>query len=48
MKYKSLAILFLSTSISLVSMAQTSQTAVVEDFKTTPTTQQEKKFPQVS
>jgi len=48
MKYKSLAILFLSTSISLVSMAQTSQTAVVEDFKTTPTTQPEHKFPQVN
>jgi len=29
-------------------MAQTNQTAVVEDFKTTPTTQQEHKFPQVN
>jgi enterochelin esterase-like enzyme len=46
MKYKSLAVLLLSASTSLVCMAQT--TAVVEDFKTTPTTQQEKKYPQVN
>src|SRR5665647_253370 len=46
MKYKPLAILLLSASTSLICMAQT--TAVVEDFKTTPTTQQEKKFPQVN
>jgi enterochelin esterase family protein len=48
MKYKSLAILFLSASTGLVSLAQTNQTNVKEDFKTTPTTQQEKKFPQVN
>jgi hypothetical protein len=29
-------------------MAQTNQTAIAEDFKTTPTTQQEHKFPQVN
>ncbi|HJV76741.1 MAG TPA: alpha/beta hydrolase-fold protein, partial [Paludibacter sp.] len=46
MKYKSLAVLLLSASTSLICMAQT--IAVVEDFKTTPTTQQEKKFPQVN
>jgi len=46
MKYKSLAVLLLSASTSFVCMAQT--TAVVEDFKTTPTTQQEKKYPQVN
>jgi enterochelin esterase-like enzyme len=48
MKYKSLAILLLSASTGLVSLAQTNQTTVAEDFKTTPTTQQEKKFPQVN
>src|ERR1035437_2603232 len=48
MKYKSLAILLLSSCTSIISMAQTNQTAVVEDFKTTPTTQQEHKFPQVN
>jgi len=48
MKYKSLAILLLSASTGLVSLAQTNQTTVTEDFKTTPTTQQEKKFPQVN
>jgi len=48
MKYKSLAILLLSASTGLVSLAQTNQTNVTEDFKTTPTTQQEKKFPQVN
>ena len=46
MKYKSLAVLLLSASTSFVCMAQT--TAVVEDFKTTPTTQQEKKYPQAN
>jgi len=46
MKYKSLAVLLLSASTSFVCMAQT--TAVVEDFKTTPTTQLEKKYPQVN
>jgi len=45
MKYKSLAVLLLSASTSLVCLGQTT---VVEDFKTTPTTQQEKKFPQVN
>jgi len=48
MKYKSLAILLLSSCTSIISMAQTNQTAIVEDFKTTPTTQQEHKFPQVN
>ena len=46
MKYKSLAVLLLSASTNFVCIAQT--TAVVEDFKTTPTTQQEKKYPQVN
>jgi len=48
MKYKSLAVLLLSASTSLICLGQTNQTPVVEDFKTTPTTQQEKKFPQVN
>ena len=48
MKYKSLAILLLTALTGLVSLAQTNQTTVTEDFKTTPTTQQEKKFPQVN
>ena len=48
MKYKSLAILLLSASTGFVGLAQTNQTTVTEDFKTTPTTQQEKKFPQVN
>ena len=46
MKYKSLVVLLLSASTNFACMAQT--TAVVEDFKTTPTTQQEKKYPQVN
>lgn len=46
MKYKSLAVLLLSASTNFVCIAQT--TAVAEDFKTTPTTQQEKKYPQVN
>ena len=46
MKYKSLAVVMLSTSINFICTAQTA--TVVEDFKTTPTTQQEKKFPQVN
>ena len=46
MKYKSLVVLLLSASTNFVCIAQT--TAVVEDFKTTPTTQQEKKYPQVN
>ena len=48
MKYKSLALLLFSASSSLLCLGQTSTTAVVEDFKTTPTTQQEQKFPQVN
>jgi len=48
MKYKSLAALLIVVSTSLNCLAQSNQTTVVEDFKTTPTTQQEKKFPQVN
>jgi len=48
MKYKSLALLLFSASGSLLCLGQTNTAAVVEDFKTTPTTQQEQKFPQVN
>jgi enterochelin esterase-like enzyme len=48
MKYKSLALLLLSASSSLLCFGQTSTATVVEDFKTTPTTQQEQKYPQVN
>jgi len=45
MNYKPLAVLFAATLINALSIAQT---PVVEDFKTTPTTQQEKQYPQVN
>jgi enterochelin esterase family protein len=48
MKYKSLAVLLFAASTSLTCLAQTNQTAVVEDFKTTPTTQPGKQFPKVN
>ena len=48
MKYKSLALLLISASSSLLCLGQTSTATVVEDFKTTPTTQQEQKYPQVN
>jgi enterochelin esterase-like enzyme len=47
MNYKSLLIL-LAVLTSGICLAQTNQTAVVEDFKTTPTTQQGKQYPQVN
>jgi len=48
MNYKSLAIYLLAASTSLIGLAQTNQTAVVEDFKPTETTQQGKQYPQVN
>lgn len=48
MKFKSLIFLSAAMLTSGFCLAQTATTAVVEDFKTTPTTQQEKKFPQVN
>jgi len=48
MKYKLLTI-FLATASTIIScFAQTNQTAVVEDFKPTETTQQGKQYPQVN
>jgi len=48
MKYKSLAVFLIAVSTSVICLAQTNQTAVVEDFKTTPTTQPGKQYPQVN
>lgn len=48
MKYKSKIILFASLFTGGICFAQTNQTAVVEDFKTTPTTQFGKQYPQVN
>jgi len=48
MKYKTLTFFLVAASTSLIGLAQTNQTAVVEDFKTTPTTQQGKQYPQVN
>jgi enterochelin esterase-like enzyme len=48
MNYKSLVFLLVAASTSLIGLAQTNQTAVMEDFKTTPTTQQGKQYPQVN
>lgn len=45
---KTLAIFLLAASTSITCFAQTSQTAVVEDFKPTATTQQGKQYPQVN
>ncbi len=48
MMHKSLAIILLAATTSISCFAQTSQTAVVEDFKPTATTQQGKQYPQVN
>jgi enterochelin esterase-like enzyme len=48
MKNKSKIILFASLLTGGICFAQTNQTAVVEDFKTTPTTQFGKQYPQVN
>ena len=48
MKIKFLIPLLTAAMVSGVSYAQSSQTAVVEDFKTTPTTQEGKQYPQVN
>jgi len=48
MNYKSLLILLTTVLTSGICLAQTNQTTVVEDFKTTPTTQQGKQYPQVN
>ena len=48
MNYKSLVILLTVVLTSGICLAQTNQTAVVEDFKTTATTQQGKQYPQVN
>jgi len=48
MNYKLLVVFAVAVSTSLFSIAQNNQTAIIEDFKTTPTTQQEHKFPQVN
>jgi enterochelin esterase-like enzyme len=48
MKYKSIIFLFAAVLAGGICFAQTNQTAVVEDFKTTPTTQTGKQYPQVN
>jgi len=48
MKYKSLTIFLVTASLSITCCAQTNQTAVIEDFKPTVTTQQGKQYPQVN
>jgi enterochelin esterase-like enzyme len=48
MKYKLLTIFLVAASSSISCFAQTNQTAVVEDFKPTATTQQGKQYPQVN
>jgi enterochelin esterase-like enzyme len=48
MKFKTIISFFASTLIAGICMAQTNQTAVVEDFKTTSTTQSGKQYPQVN
>ena len=48
MNYKTIISFFASTLIGAICMAQTNQTAVVEDFKTTSTTQSGKQYPQVN
>ena len=48
MKYKSLTIFLVAATTSITCFAQTNQTAVVEDFKPTTTTQQGKQYPQVN
>jgi hypothetical protein len=48
MKYKTIIILFSSILIGGVCFAQTTQTAVMEDFKVSSTTQPGKQYPQVN
>jgi enterochelin esterase-like enzyme len=48
MNHKSLALFLAAALTSGISLAQTTPTAVVEDFKKTSTTQGEKQFPQVN
>lgn len=48
MRNKSIALFIVAASTSLISLAQTNQTAIVEDFKPTATTQQGKQYPQVN
>jgi enterochelin esterase-like enzyme len=48
MKYKTIIILFSSILIGEVCIAQTTQTAVMEDFKVSSTTQPGKQYPQVN
>lgn len=47
MNYKTIISFFASTLIDGICIAQTNQPAVVEDFKTTSTTQSGKQYPQV-
>jgi enterochelin esterase family protein len=48
MNKKSLAILVAAALVSGIGKAQTASSTVVEDFKTTPTTQEGKQYPQVN
>ena len=48
MKYQSLAVSLLFMATTGVSLAQTTPTTVVEDFKISATTQQGKQYPQVN
>ena len=48
MKYQSLAVAVLFMATTGVSLAQTTPTTVVEDFKISATTQQGKQYPQVN
>ncbi|HKM92668.1 MAG TPA: alpha/beta hydrolase-fold protein [Prolixibacteraceae bacterium] len=48
MKYYSITLVVLLTLSGLLSIAQTEQQAIVEDFKTTETTQSGKEYPQVN
>jgi enterochelin esterase family protein len=48
MNFKTIISFFASTLIGGICMAQTNQSAVVEDFKTTSTTQSGKQYPQVN
>ncbi|HEY5508891.1 MAG TPA: alpha/beta hydrolase-fold protein [Paludibacter sp.] len=48
MKYKSLAVLLIASSTSLICFAQTGPTVFLEDFKKTTTTQEGKQYPQVN
>src|SRR6187431_416374 len=48
MKYQSLMLSVLSMAVSGVCLAQTTSTAVTDDFKISATTQQGKQYPQVN